>query len=158
MLVKAVINEIELMRQLMKHVHENQLPDVIVELVDAEVKEEEQVVFIVMECGEIDLAHILQRRQSTNGEGGGINENFICMYWQQMLLAVDVIHKAKVIHGDLKPANFLCVRGALKLIDFGIANEMNADSTKIERDSQASCILLIAMHSLQSLCLRGRLL
>lgn len=34
---------------------------------------------MVMECGEIDLAHMLKRQK------GDINENFICMYWQQML-------------------------------------------------------------------------
>ena len=39
----------------------------------------------------------------------------------QMLEAVQTIHEKRIIHGDLKPANFLFVEGCIKLIDFGIA-------------------------------------
>ena len=81
----AVVNEIELMRQLLRHVKEKGLPDVIVELVDAEVKEEEQVVLIVMELGEIDLAHM--GVQSLVRDNGSLNEIKICDFWQQMLQA-----------------------------------------------------------------------
>ena len=52
-----------------------------------------------------------------------------------MLRAVDAIHEARVIHGDLKPANFLSVRGKLKLIDFGIAKEKDSNTTNINRDA-----------------------
>lgn len=47
-----------------------------------------------------------------------------------------VIHEARIVHSDLKPANFLMVEGALKLIDFGIAKAIQSDTTSIARESQ----------------------
>lgn len=57
---------------------------------------------------------------------------------QQILLAVNTIHEERIVHSDLKPANFLLVRGSLKLIDFGIAKAIMSDTTNIQRDSQVS--------------------
>ena len=56
-----------------------------------------------------------------------------------MLQAVHVIHEEKIVHSDLKPANFVLVRGQLKLIDFGIANAIANDTTNIQRDHQVRC-------------------
>ena len=54
-----------------------------------------------------------------------------------MVQAVQVIHAARIVHADLKPANFLMVEGQLKLIDFGIAKAIQGDTTSISRESQA---------------------
>ena len=86
-----------------------------------------------MECGEIDFAHILAKHQ-----GVPLGLNFIRVYWEQMLRAVQVIHDEKIVHSDLKPANFLLVQGQLKLIDFGIAKRMGDDTTNIHRDQQVT--------------------
>ncbi|KAF9101865.1 Dual-specificity kinase, spindle pole body (SPB) duplication and spindle checkpoint function [Mortierella sp. AM989] len=85
----------------------------------------------LMEYGEIDLAHMLlnQREQP-------FDIHFIGLYWRQMLEAVQVIHDEKIVHSDLKPANFLLVEGSLKLIDFGIANAIANDTTNIHREGQ----------------------
>jgi len=40
--------------------------------------------------------------------------------------AVDTIHLERIVHSDLKPANFLVVEGQLKLIDFGIAKAIQS--------------------------------
>lgn len=53
-----------------------------------------------------------------------------------MLEAVQVVHDLKIVHSDLKPANFLLVEGSLKLIDFGIANAIANDTTNIHREGQ----------------------
>lgn len=55
-----------------------------------------------------------------------------------MLQAVQVIHEEKIVHSDLKPANFVLVKGSLKLIDFGIAKAIPNDTTNIQREQQVS--------------------
>lgn len=60
--------------------------------------------------------------------------------WQQILQAVNTIHEERIVHSDLKPANFLLVKGSLKLIDFGIAKAIMSDTTNIQRDSQVNII------------------
>lgn len=57
-----------------------------------------------------------------------------------MLEAVYTIHQHGIVHSDLKPANFLIVDGMLKLIDFGIANQMQPDTTSIVKDSQVGTV------------------
>jgi serine/threonine-protein kinase TTK/MPS1 len=59
-----------------------------------------------------------------------------------MLEAVRVIHDEKIVHSDLKPANFVLVKGRLKLIDFGIANAIANDTTNIQRDNQVGATFL----------------
>ncbi|CAN0555815.1 unnamed protein product, partial [Ectocarpus sp. 12 AP-2014] len=67
---------------------------------------------------------------------GGLDANFVRVIWQQMLKAVQAMHEQRVVHGDLKPANFVFVKGSLKLIDFGIAKAISNDTTNISRDSR----------------------
>ena len=92
-----------------------------------------------MEIGEKDLAKLLKQLAITakssssmtsnpsNGavvgatkSRGGLTDAKTKFYWEEMLEAVQVIHREGIIHSDLKPANFLMVGGRLKLIDFGI--------------------------------------
>jgi serine/threonine protein kinase len=55
------------------------------------------------------------------------------------LQAVDTIHRERIVHSDLKPANFLVVEGQLKLIDFGIAKA-------IQSGEEAACCMLPHIH------------
>lgn len=120
-------NEIDLLRRLRGKPN-------IVYCYDAEVREESGIIHLVMEYGDIDLA---KRLNETTNKTKILDENFRRLYWQQMLEAVRTIHEAKIVHGDLKPANFLIVAGTLKLIDFGIAKAIpTEDTTKIFRDVQ----------------------
>lgn len=45
-----------------------------------------------------------------------------------------------IFSGDLKPANFVFVKGHLKLIDFGIAKAFSNDTTNIYRQSQIGTV------------------
>ena len=108
----------------------------IIQLHDSEVDLQRKAIFLVMEPGEVDLNHVMQK-QASSGGSSRLSMNFIRLTWQQMLKAVHSIHEERIIHGDLKPANFLFVRGTLKLIDFGIAKAIQSDdTTNIYRESQ----------------------
>jgi len=132
--INGYANEIALLKRLRGN-------PAIIQLYDSEVDYVRKSIFLVMELGEVDLNHVLQKQarmqQANKGAPGRFNINFIRLTWQQMLSAVHSIHEERIIHSDLKPANFLFVRGALKLIDFGIAKAMQSeDTTNIYRDSQ----------------------
>ena len=105
----------------------------IVRLFAADISKDTGSIHMVMEAGEADLATVLTR---TRNEKGYCDGNFARLAWQQMLEAVQTIHEERIVHGDLKPANFLFVQGRLKLIDFGIARAIKNDTTNIYRDTQ----------------------
>jgi len=46
-------------------------------------------------------------------------------------LMFSILMVTGIVHADLKPANFVWVGGNLKIIDFGIANKLQADYTSI---------------------------
>ncbi|KAG1334668.1 serine/threonine-protein kinase MPS1 [Cocos nucifera] len=107
---------------------------------DGRIKDDEYI-YMVLEYGEIDLAHMLsQKWKEMNKSGWKLDENWLRFYWQQMLEAVNTIHEERIVHSDLKPANFLLVRGSLKLIDFGIAKAILSDTTNIQRDAQVGTL------------------
>ncbi|KAH9936263.1 kinase-like domain-containing protein [Fomitopsis serialis] len=66
-----------------------------------------------------------------------------------MLQAVQVIHEEKIVHSDLKPANFVLVKGQLKLIDFGIANAIANDTTNIQRDHQVGTVNYMSPEAIE---------
>ena len=114
----------------------------IIELIDSELNKTDNMLHIVpflplphsqlLECGETDLKSYLARSRETNES---LDMNFIRLVWQQMLTAENAIHNKHIIHSDLKPGNFLFVKGQLKLIDFGIAKSMPPEATSVLRDS-----------------------
>uniref|UniRef100_A0A8D0GK44 TTK protein kinase n=1 Tax=Sphenodon punctatus TaxID=8508 RepID=A0A8D0GK44_SPHPU len=126
--VESYKNEIAHLNKLQQH------SDKIIRLYDYEITE--QHIYMIMECGNIDLNSWLKKKKT-------INPWERKSYWKNMLEAVHTIHQHGIVHSDLKPANFLIVDGMLKLIDFGIANQMQPDVTSIVKDSQISKLLAI---------------
>lgn len=85
-----------------------------------------------MECGEIDFDKLLKFR--LNSESARFDISFARYYWKEMLECVQAVHEYGIVHTDLKPANFLLVKGHLKLIDFGIASAIQDDTVNIYRE------------------------
>ena len=48
-----------------------------------------------------------------------------------MLTCVEQIHENSIVHPDLKPANFLIVRGRMEVIDFGISTMFKYGQTSL---------------------------
>lgn len=139
--IDGYANEISLLKRLRGN-------PAIIQMYDSEVDLQRKSIFLVMELGEVDLNHVLQRR-ALSDTSISLNMNFIRLTWQQMLSAVHCIHEERIIHSDLKPANFLFVRGALKLIDFGIAKAItNEDTTKIYRESHIGTLNYMSPESI----------
>jgi tRNA A-37 threonylcarbamoyl transferase component Bud32 len=134
--VEQYTNEIQLLKRLQGN-------PFIIRLISAEQDMKERVIHVLMEHGEIDLGERLRELND------GLDENFLRVLWTQMLQAVHAIHTERIIHGDLKPANFLFVNGALKLIDFGIAKAISNDTTNIERDSQVGTVNFMSPEAIQ---------
>ena len=52
-----------------------------------QVLQSEGIIYMVLEYGDIDLARLLAKHERARREGGpnDLDENFIRLYWQQML-------------------------------------------------------------------------
>jgi len=134
------LNEINMLVRL-------QSEDRIVRLHDHEKVDSEDLLYVIMEKGDTDLATLL-KKYSNKRE---ITAAMIKHYWTEMLHAVSVIHKRGIIHKDLKPANFLLVAGTLKLIDFGIASSVQSDKTSVFIDNQMGTFNFMSPESIQDL-------
>ena len=140
-IVESFVNEIELLRML-------QGSERIIALKDSEVDDVNNTISIVLEIGDIDLRSLIEKNRTDDEQ---VDPNFLRLMWQQMLESVQIVHNANVVHGDLKPANFLFVGGTLKLIDFGIAKSIavEQDTTNIERTNQVGTLNYMSPEALK---------
>nr|KIR45612.1 TTK protein kinase [Cryptococcus bacillisporus CA1280] len=138
---QSYTNEIELLKRLRGH-------DRVIQLIDHQITFNQHNrphrLLMVMECGEIDFAALLDEQR-----GKAINMNFVGLYWEQMLEAVQAVHRENVVHTDLKPANFVLVKGRLKIIDFGIAKAVANDTVNIQRDQQIGTVNYMSPEAIQ---------
>ncbi|KAB5589333.1 Serine/Threonine-kinase TTK/MPS1 [Ceratobasidium theobromae] len=136
--LRGYINEMQLLKRLEGN-------ERIIKLIDSQAAGRgARYLVMVMELGEIDLAKLLQERL-----GQLLQPHWIAIYWQQMLEAVQTIHEEKIVHSDLKPANFVLVKGSLKLIDFGIAKAIANDTTNIQREHQVGTLNYMSPESIE---------
>ncbi|KAJ4341126.1 hypothetical protein N0V95_007319 [Ascochyta clinopodiicola] len=143
--VRGYKGEIDLLQKL-KNVER------VVRLYDWEVDEQRQVLSVLMEIGESDLARIIRMKldPTDSSAPGQLDLAFTRFYWKEMLECVGAVHAHDIVHSDLKPANFLLVSGRLKLIDFGIANAIETDHTvNVHRDSHIGTPNYMSPESLE---------
>ena len=76
-----------------------------------------KAIYILMERGETDLYSFTSRLNRDNL----LTPAKIRFLWEGMLEALRYLHDRRVIHSDIKPANFILVNGVVKIIDFGFA-------------------------------------
>ena len=88
---------------------------------------------IVLEEGDKDLKAWIAEQRTAAGRGAFIAEEAVRRVWRQILDGVRTIHTfcPRIVHGDLKPANFLFVRGRVKLIDFGTCMKVPDDTINV---------------------------
>ncbi|XP_045541731.1 dual specificity protein kinase Ttk-like [Papilio machaon] len=134
-LAQGYVNEVRLLRELQDSVR-------VIRLYDYEYDRSNQVLRMILEAGETDLAALLRDR------GAALPPALLLHYWEEMLNAVLFIHEQGVIHADLKPANFVLVSGRLKLIDFGIASAISSDATSVVRSQAAGTYSYISPEAL----------
>jgi serine/threonine-protein kinase TTK/MPS1 len=109
-----------------------------------------------MELGEGDLGTVLKAKHASDSSTTSetaistLDITFVRYWWKEMLQCVAAVHEKDIVHSDLKPANFLVVKGALKLIDFGIAGAIDIDNTvNMHRDSHVGTPNFMSPESLQ---------
>jgi serine/threonine-protein kinase TTK/MPS1 len=107
----------------------------IIQIKDADISLENRIIHIIFEYGECDLDYLVKKNEKK-----AIDKTFLKFIWKQILEAVEIIHNEKIIHGDLKPSNFLFVEKNLKIIDFGIAKFLWKNQTKIKRSFQIGTV------------------
>lgn len=59
------------------------------------------------------------------------------------------VHDERVVHADLKPANFVLAHGQVKIIDFGIAKACRTETTAIVRDQLAGTLKYMSPEALK---------
>ncbi|XP_012254698.2 serine/threonine-protein kinase MPS1 [Athalia rosae] len=114
----------------------------IIDMINYEIQS--NLLYVVMEMGDTDLSKLLKSMSREKQ----LPLTMILYYWTEMLTAVKHIHDNGVIHSDLKPANFLLVRGRLKLIDFGIASTVNADMTSVVKNTSLGTVNYISPEAI----------
>jgi len=119
--VSNFVNEIAILKLLLGK-------PAIIQIIDAEINFKKNLMNIVLEFGDCDLEHLIKKNNNL------LDFHIIKTYWKQILEAVKELHEERIVHGDLKPGNFLFIKNSLKLIDFGISKPIDNNTTNITRD------------------------
>jgi serine/threonine protein kinase len=85
------------------------------------ISENEHIAYVMEYINGKSLRELLNATRLTDVE--------IENYLNQMVVALNYIHKEGIVHRDIKPSNFIiATNGTLKLVDFGISKSIDASS------------------------------
>ncbi|OII77485.1 protein kinase domain-containing protein [Cryptosporidium andersoni] len=139
----------------------------VIQLIDYEIALGCGAIDIVMELGIKDLNGILQ------GNSLLPSIQVLRKIWTEMVLALKDVHDLRIVHGDIKPANFVfvedidhlndnlndlagnngkdfCITGKkVKIIDFGISRPIADDTTHIFRDKAVGSLPFMAPETVR---------
>lgn len=134
----------------------------VIKLVEYELVATSNTMYILFEFAETDLRRLFMPlkmdpalAQVHPGGRFATDLDALRYYWRSMLSAVLVLHKARIVHLDLKPANFVLAEGRVKIIDFGIAKKVLNDTMHAKVEDIAGTILYMAPETLRNTSGRG---
>lgn len=111
--------------------------------------------YLVLELASVDLKTVLidlvelECQPRCSDLPGSLPTLYVAFYWVQMLRCVKVLHDRRIVHLDLKPQNFVLVRGNLKLIDLGISQRLPDDMTCVNPTLQLGTLTFMSPERLQ---------
>ncbi len=86
-------------------------------------------------------------------ENSPLSNNTIESLLKQMIVALEYVHDQGLVHRDIKPSNFMVTnQGSIKLLDFGIAKNLNdgpLDYTRTNRDQQIGTPMYMSPEQVQ---------
>ncbi|OAF70689.1 hypothetical protein A3Q56_01536 [Intoshia linei] len=159
--IRKSFEEIEFLKILRHSKH-------VINLIDYYVNDTGKEIYIILEKGYADLEQILLKdysinggcfKYNSNGKPIGIrrrrpnevlNSTFRHWIWYQMVLCVHSIHEFGIIHGDIKPSNFIMCGYTLKLIDFGLSFTMEDDNPTGCHNNECGTLAYMSPESIQS--------
>lgn len=127
-------NEINLLRTLQKEPR-------VIRLIDNYI--DTSSIYIIMEYGDVDLRHMIALQMARP-----LDVLFVRHYSLELFKCVQAVHGYGIVHSDLKPENFLSVSGRLKIIDFGLANNIPEFTKNVYRNMAVGTINYMAPETL----------
>ncbi|KAI9249757.1 kinase-like domain-containing protein [Phascolomyces articulosus] len=115
----------------------------VIRLHDFEMDKRTLKLRMLFEYGDTDLASYIHKNK--------LDVYDIRHFWRKMVEATRLLHARKIVHSDLKPGNFVIVRGKVKIIDFGIAKAISDGTVNIKRQTINGTPNYIAPEALSDL-------
>ncbi|TGZ73724.1 hypothetical protein CRM22_001343 [Opisthorchis felineus] len=112
--------------------------------------------YLILELASVDLKDVFMElfevTDATPNDYpmGKLSPLAVAFYWDQMLRCVKVLHDKRIVHLDLKPQNFVLVRGKLKLIDLGVSQRLPDDSTRVNPALQLGTLTYMSPEQLDT--------